>query len=876
MAPIAHTPLESFLLLRSLHPYDGHPFLPSFERASDSLKSDEILQRNGNLDATRFEPARLKELYLDLLKQQAKLENSSRNTSPSRETNPRKRKLSSPPLETLDDASNYAYLLPNLFERLYIQYRDDAIKSIEEEEQQFRSLQKEIQALELHTDEARAARPGSQGVPPISALLRETEDSAQPQRPPDPATNGIQDGIHAPTGKLHADIYKPISQTGSAENGPPYLPPPPAPPAQPYPLPSSGMDRRSSAQSQHTSASPHIGQAPLPQPDRSPASPIILPPPKGMVRSSGSPPIPSPQQTHYPQSRQHSNQHPPPRHQYYYDSQGYPIPYTPYGQTPVPIYHPHGGNMQPYHVPPVHSAHTPHYSSQPYQSPAPSQHPGYYSNPAQYSTATHPPYTQTTSQYQGPRTPSQAPPSQRPPEPSPIATSTPSTKWKKIDASAAANPPVSPTRPQSRDISPISDPGSDIEGPTPEKGVTSARAKKTTLNEVTNSPAHEGQSSRGRGGRRRGAGARGRRGRAGSVASTVADSRRSHSVTEDAATVKAEHSVAPDDSASITSVTADEASRQPGRRRRGTLRGVDVDASRLKRKRDDDVSATTPRNKVQTRDSPSVPPSTPRRAPTRPGFVLATRNFPKITQPLMNEIASHKLASLFAKPLTERDAPGYKDLILRPQDLKSIRSAISVGGRALTTLLDDLGDSAGAGAHIWVPESEDLVPPKGIVNAGQLEKELMRMFANAVMFNPDIVENRGLGPAFRTRRKLRNAGETVETSSQESSQVGTDGKFEIGVAIPQEGDLVKDAREVARDVQESLRAWREVERERESDIAFIAGVGNGGDASAMMDGVTLRGGSGGQDDENDAGEEEVKESVELEEEGGRRSKRRKR
>ena len=242
----------------------------------------------------------------------------------------------------------------------------------------------------------------------------------------------------------------------------------------------------------------------------------------------------------------------------------------------------------------------------------------------------------------------------------------------------------------------------------------------------------------------------------------------------------------------------------------------------------------------------------------------------------MNEIASHKLASLFAKPLTERDAPGYKDLILRPQDLKSIRSAISVGGRALTTLLDDLGDSAGAGAHIWVPESEDLVPPKGIVNAGQLEKELMRMFANAVMFNPDIVENRGLGPAFRTRRKLRNAGETVETSSQESSQVGTDGKFEIGVAIPQEGDLVKDAREVARDVQESLRAWREVERERESDIAFIAGVGNGGDASAMMDGVTLRGGSGGQDDENDAGEEEVKESVELEEEGGRRSKRRKR
>jgi len=121
----------------------------------------------------------------------------------------------------------------------------------------------------------------------------------------------------------------------------------------------------------------------------------------------------------------------------------------------------------------------------------------------------------------------------------------------------------------------------------------------------------------------------------------------------------------------------------------------------------------------------------------------------------MNNITSHKHASLFAAPVKERDAEGYASMIRRPQDLKSIRNAISAGSRAVALAasstsanieVDGLGLGSGGGggnagsttttSMIQLPLSADLLPPRGIVNAAQLEQEIMRMFANAVMFNP--------------------------------------------------------------------------------------------------------------------------------------------
>lgn len=116
----------------------------------------------------------------------------------------------------------------------------------------------------------------------------------------------------------------------------------------------------------------------------------------------------------------------------------------------------------------------------------------------------------------------------------------------------------------------------------------------------------------------------------------------------------------------------------------------------------------------------------------------------------MNDITSHKHASLFSNPVKAKDAEGYYDIIRRPQDLKSIRAAITNGSRAVQAATQSNADTPSANSpgapstptqfpttstHITLPISEELVPPRGIVNSAQLEKELMRMFANAVMFN---------------------------------------------------------------------------------------------------------------------------------------------
>ncbi|KAI6876939.1 hypothetical protein KC355_g22552, partial [Hortaea werneckii] len=84
--------------------------------------------------------------------------------------------------------------------------------------------------------------------------------------------------------------------------------------------------------------------------------------------------------------------------------------------------------------------------------------------------------------------------------------------------------------------------------------------------------------------------------------------------------------------------------------------------------------------------------------------------------------------------------------------------------------------------------SVDLLPPKAIVNAAQLEKEVYRMFANAVMFNP-----------------------------------GEDG-------------LVADTREMFADVERGMREWRGAESssvgnaggEVEEEGAGGSGSGSGG------------------------------------------------
>ncbi|EAW14100.1 uncharacterized protein ACLA_071330 [Aspergillus clavatus NRRL 1] len=215
-----------------------------------------------------------------------------------------------------------------------------------------------------------------------------------------------------------------------------------------------------------------------------------------------------------------------------------------------------------------------------------------------------------------------------------------------------------------------------------------------------------------------------------------------------------------------------------------------------------------PKRKRGTSDAPEPEPlqtelSRPDIAQSAP-YVLCPRNFPRTGAPIMNDVTTHKHASIFAKPLAERDAPGYRDLIYRPQDLKSIKSCIHQGSRAVAAATEAANTPVADGespapnaatpsknAVLVLQKTEDVIPPKAIVNSAQLEKELIRMFANAVMFNP--VPQRGFGPAFPM---------TSDSGSRESTLVPES----------DEGGIIKDTLEMFEDVEQAVTRWRAAER----------------------------------------------------------------
>lgn len=149
--------------------------------------------------------------------------------------------------------------------------------------------------------------------------------------------------------------------------------------------------------------------------------------------------------------------------------------------------------------------------------------------------------------------------------------------------------------------------------------------------------------------------------------------------------------------------------------------------------------------------------------------VQAHRNFARISNVIINDITQHKHAGPFQKPVREKDAEGYTSIIKRPQDLKSIKAAITFGSRAINAATSSLDSPAATPSNsssaslVLLDKTADLIPPRAIVNSSQLEKEVMRMFANAVMFNPGM-----------------------------------------------EG-MVQDAREMADDIEAKVRDWRQVE-----------------------------------------------------------------
>lgn len=217
--------------------------------------------------------------------------------------------------------------------------------------------------------------------------------------------------------------------------------------------------------------------------------------------------------------------------------------------------------------------------------------------------------------------------------------------------------------------------------------------------------------------------------------------------------------------------------------------------------------------------------------------------------PTLNDVNAHKLAGIFAKPLTEREAPGYKDLIYRPQDLKTIRAAVGRGSRAANAMIDETEAMAGEGGgespaaakatipsgFVLVSKTDDVIPPKGIVNSAQLEMELMRLFANAVMFNPLPPSERGLPPELRMEKDGSTGG---------SRGLGEDDEGEKKGFAPEEdqdeGGIIHDTREMFESVERVVSRWRNVEHGYVDDVPRSSAATSGG--------VGLRGGSGSVSD----------------------------
>lgn len=136
-------------------------------------------------------------------------------------------------------------------------------------------------------------------------------------------------------------------------------------------------------------------------------------------------------------------------------------------------------------------------------------------------------------------------------------------------------------------------------------------------------------------------------------------------------------------------------------------------------------------------------------------------------------------------------------------------------------VISEIAGASESDMRFWVKKHEDIIPPKGIVNSAQLEREIIRVFANAVMFNPD--PERSFGPAFRTRAKVKErhipthlADDDHDDDDDANERQKDD---ENNRQEGEEGAVVRDAREMFEDVERVVAGWRAAEKAAEEAAA---------------------------------------------------------
>lgn len=841
-----YTPLEKLLFFQALRS-EGVNTHAVFNRISDQLKSIPLVKDDASFDSGRLSPDALRELYLWLLKEEVKAdlqqrrEGSEDGGKQNGDTTPgsRKRKLPSPKLATVHEASQHAHLIPQLVMRLYACYRELAVREIKESEKRYDNATREIGEIEAGKWDERlqrqrtasatqSPRPSSKAhtQPPLNQQTQSsTSRTASPavqqesvaQQPPK-RSSGLdallnhgpepQNGISAHRRNSSNTTLPPLSEMApqsprfgippkmpthtsqQMQHGQAYNQSPTYAHQSPYP-PQNGMN------------SPQV-QQPLSRPTSSSSGKPFLPPPHGMTL-----PPPTPPQYHSPSLRGPQ----PPSHQPRYSQPPQHRLSTSYSPTNerAPMGYPAPGQAQP---PPAY-----YQPQQPYdrrvsypvqahqQQPPPYGYPSHPPPPGGYQLQpftvdpqdpAHGQVNQVSIQQQQARLPPQTPThpqrppvqyAQYPPQAATVPRLPSETSYLLPDilSRLGTPPPKSKQRPLFRNTKRLSHLAPDREIPSPVQDIEplspvhkradlaapSARSTRTQDAETVDAEPQRAMRGRGRPKRDRSPH---------SVVSSTADESarmtRSHSVStatgavptsDDRPASRGNVKLEPSTPAGFVDDNEAAPDAQSGpmtRKRRGTLQSLAQPSS--KRRRHGSVSAAS-----EDRHAASPGPPAPRQT-----TITATRNFHKTTQPIMDGISRHKHGGYFATAVRDKDAPGYSDIVNLPQNLKAIRAAITAGSKAVANAATSTSPSASGGADgtVELDRSTELMPPNAIVNAAQLEREVMRMFANAIMFNP-----------------------------------GEDG-------------LVSDTREMAEDVEGLIRQWRGFETE-EGGVAGEEEVG---------------------------------------------------
>ncbi|KAJ4307560.1 hypothetical protein N0V94_009690 [Neodidymelliopsis sp. IMI 364377] len=745
----AYTTLESLLIFQCLKGYGVTP--NAFTKTSDLLKANPDVATHAFFQSGRLSPDALRSFYLERLRRELDLEldldlDHADSSDTPNAANPRKRKATAAPLPTVQDTLQHQHLLPKLVEKLYATYRSEIVDQIRADEHRYEKLQRDVESIERgEWDQQLRERLHGKTASRSPTLANQSPRVAQSPLPPGPVHTGAQepDGpqqIPKTSPRKKKDhrpapgTPQPLAASPSPHPQPQLQPQPQPPPHFQQPPPSSAAYNGPP----YPQLSPYPpGQAPL-QPSPQHGVPQYGPPhfPPNQ-RFPQQPPAPLSPGMHTPQQQKGYFPHPPQHLSQPPPQAGFMLPpFQVSPQDPSRVHHPPIATSQYPHVStPMNkrsASQTQHHTPGANRPGAPSAHPlvtqarQSFSTPlhnrSPHSAASTPRSAKTLWKPQMPGTPGGAPGTPRP-DMEPIDDFVPLSSSKHSPAK-----PKSQRKPRAKGKAKESDKTSEER---PEADVQPETPLPTSSLEV---PAPDSGTRQGRSRRK----APAKRGRPVSAASSraggsVRDRSRSRSILSHTETVadtdsQTGHRIKMERRGSLDDTVEEEAVNTPPQmttRRRGAAHTSAPTSTRRKRNAREASLA-------ESEDTPGTPGP--------PRTVIAHRNFQRTCQPMLDDITSHKHASIFTTAVRAKDAEGYYDIIKRPTDLSTIKKALSNGAKFVNASASvgdtPIGSPGGAGATIELPVSSDVVPPKAIVNPAQLEKELMRMFVNALMFNP--------------------------------------------------------------------------------------------------------------------------------------------